>query len=323
MSPTHDNSELLADAVPSLLALASRIERSRLFDLTHETVDDVSQALSRHLMPVVEAIRAGNPGLQSELQRILDPYTRRGQMQSRLISQPQGYAGDYLTLDWIYQQPYEGSVHDDVWNRFCYQQQASRAVRSRIHIVRDLVASVIRRSDGPVRLLDIASGPGRIERNVVDLLGPRTQHVHFDLIDADGDAVEYSRALLADEIPPGYSFAIRQKNAFRFDPTVPYDAIWSCGLFDYLHDALATRLLARMYTWLKPGGMLLVGNFAKECATQWIMEGLYGWKLIYRSNDECRQLCYEARLPVDCVALERDQTGSVVLISVQKPTLSQ
>ncbi len=318
MHPKRTNDELIARATPMLLTAANRIATSKLDDLTNESVDDLTRVMSSHLMPIVEAIRTGNVQIRNDLHEVVGPFLRRGRIQDRMVAQPQGYAGDYLTLDWIYQQPYDGSREDDVWNRFCYRQQASRAVRSRIDIVRDLMAGVIRRATGPTRFLDVASGPGRIERKVIDLLGSPPHPVHVDLVDADADAVEYARALLVDDVPPGYHFSVHHRNAFRFEPAHQYDAIWSCGLFDYLDDRLATRLLAKMYAWLRPGGDLLVGNFAKECTTQWIMEGLYGWTLLYRTNEECEQLCYAAGIPVEQLMLERDATGSVVLMRVHK-----
>ncbi|MBK6291689.1 MAG: class I SAM-dependent methyltransferase [Ignavibacteria bacterium] len=318
MYTRQTNTALLEQALPSLLSVADHVSGSRLDELTNGRVDDLTRTISTHLLPIVEEIRLGNASLRTELHSTMGNVVRRGQIQSRMITQPQGYAGDYLTLDWIYQQPYEGSRQDDVWNRFCYRQQASRAVRSRIDIVRSLVSSVISRATSPKRFLDVASGPGRIERKVIDQLGSPHSAVHFDLVDADADAIEYSRALLSDEVPPGYTFEFHHRNAFRFEPSAPYDAIWCCGLFDYLDERRAVRLLAKMYSWLGEGGTMLIGNFAKECTTQWIMEGLYGWSLIYRTNDECEQLCYQAGIPSGSVTLERDETGSVVLIGVEK-----
>lgn len=318
MHAQHLHEDLIAKAVPTLLAVANTIGNSRLDDLTDETVDDITLQISGKLHPIVEEIRAGNQSLRLELQSMLSDVVQRGQIQQRMIAQPQGYAGDYLTLDWLYQQPYEGTRHDDLWNRFCYRQQASRAVRSRIDIVRDLILSTVQGASGPVHMLDVASGPGRIERTVIDKLGAPHHPVHIDLVDADADAVEYARALLADEVPPGYRFTFHHRNAFRFEPAHAYDAIWCCGLFDYLEHRLAVRLMRKFYNWLKPGGTMLVGNFARECATQWIMEGLYGWELIYRTNDECLQLAYEAGIPADQITLERDVTGSVVLVRVGK-----
>lgn len=319
MSTLQRQADLITRALPTFLAVANAVSASTLDTLTNDHVDELSLHLSTQLLPIVEEIRLGNTQLRTELHHAIGDVVRRGIIQQRMITQPQGYAGDYLTLDWIYQQPYEGNRRDDLWNRFCYRQQASRAVRSRVDIVRDLVLATATSATSAIRMLDVASGPGRIERSVVDYLAAPPHSVHVDLVDADADAIEYSRALLADDVPPAYSFAFHHRNAFRFEPTEQYDAIWCCGLFDYLDQRLAVRLLRKFMSWCAPGGTILVGNFAKECATQWIMEGLYGWSLLYRTNDECAHLCYEAGVPADALTIERDATGSVVLMKIVKP----
>jgi len=315
----HHPTDLIARALPTLLSVANAVSSSTLDTLTNDHVDELTLHLSTQLLPIVEEIRLGNTQLRTELHQMIGDVVQRGIIQQRMISQPQGYAGDYLTLDWIYQQPYEGNRRDDLWNRFCYRQQASRAVRSRVDIVRDLVLATANAATRSVRMLDVASGPGRIERSVVDLLAAPPHAIHIDLVDADADAIEYSRALLADDVAPAYTFAFHHRNAFRFEPTAQYDAIWCCGLFDYLDHRLAVRLLRRFLSWCAPGGTILIGNFAKECNTQWIMEGLYGWTLLYRTNDECAHLCYEAGVPADALTIERDATGSVVLMKITKP----
>ncbi|MBK7187001.1 MAG: class I SAM-dependent methyltransferase [Ignavibacteria bacterium] len=192
-------------------------------------------------------------------------------------------------------------------------QQASRAVRSRIDIVRSLVSSVISRATSPKRFLDVASGPGRIERKVIDQLGSPHSAVHFDLVDADADAIEYSRALSLTKChlaTPSSSitathFVLRTISWH----TMPFGV---AVFFDYLDERRAVRLLAKMYSWLGEGGTMLIGNFAKECTTQWIMEGLYGWSLIYRTNDECEQLCWPG-IPSGSATLEQRRDVSTVL----------
>lgn len=108
---THNHhEELTAKAVPTLLAVANTIGNSRLDELTDETVDDITLQISGKLHPIVEEISAGNQALRLEFQSMLPDVVQHGQIQKRMIAQPQGYARDYLTLDWIYQQPYEAGI---------------------------------------------------------------------------------------------------------------------------------------------------------------------------------------------------------------------
>lgn len=305
-------------AIQNLAQATRSVNSIRLSELTETTVDRITRDVNEILKPIVKELRTTDMSRRSKLRALISDVPLPGQIQQRMITKPRGYAGDYLTLDWLYQQPYEGVVTSDVWNRFIYRHQASRAVRSRIDIVRDLIIATIGNSNATVRMLDVASGPGRIERTVIDTLGIPSSPIHVDLVDADPDAIEYSRALLADDVPDGYSFAFHHRNAFRFEPQTQYDAIWSCGLFDYLDDRLAASLLRKLYGWLKPNGTLLIGNFSPECESQWLMEGLYDWTLIYRSMDECCQLAIDAGIPTEDISIEEDATGSVVLLKVRR-----
>lgn len=306
------------EKMSKLTAISNSLLTLRLNDLTDETVDLLTEQFNTVLQPLVVEMRASDPMRRLELRSTLSDFALCGQIQQRMLAKPQGYSGDYLTLDWLYQQPYEGSRVDDIWNRFMYRNQASRAVRARIDIVRELIKETIRSAQGPVRMLDVASGPGRIERTVINELTAPDHPVSIDLVDADPDAIEYSQALLADDVPLGYTFSFHHRNAFRFEPSGRYDAIWCCGLFDYLDKRLAVHLLKKLHGWLKPEGTLLVGNFSPACASQHLMEGLYDWTLIFRSEDEFRQLALSAGLHPDDFTLQSDPTDSVILLKVQR-----
>ncbi len=53
-------------------------------------------------------------------------------------------------------------------------------------------------------------------------------------------------------------------NIFKYKTTEKYDLIWSAGLFDYLNDRRFIFLLNKLYTYLKPEGVLYVGNFSDQ-----------------------------------------------------------
>jgi hypothetical protein len=74
-----------------------------------------------------------------------------------------------------------------------------------------------------------------------------------------------------------------------------YDLIYSAGLYDYvktfmLNASRGTIALTRnlFVDLLKPGGMLIVGNFSHNNPrdVRFAMEYIYDWNLIYRSKDE-------------------------------------
>jgi len=69
----------------------------------------------------------------------------------------------------------------------------------------------------------------------------------------------------------------------------PKVLIYSAGLFDYLEPRLFCRLVDRCHEHLKPGGSLLVGNYAPHTDALF-MDHMLHWNLIYRTEKELRDL---------------------------------
>jgi len=307
----------LDEIIPAIRSMAARLDGHSLSELTVDRVEAIVADMNYLLKPIVTDVRrTGQRSVLNTMRGSLIDYIGRGRIQDRMISKPRGYSGDYLTIDWLYQQPFDGDHRVDVWNRLSYAQQAARAVRARVDYVRDAILPILSAATTDIRILDIASGPGRIERGVFDAVPSLRHRVTFELLDADEDAIEYSRTLLSSAIPTNVDLQFHHRNALRFAPTSTYRFIWSAGLFDYLDDRLAARLLSRMYSWLDKGGSMLVGNFAPECQSQWSLEAFYDWFLIYRSEEDCLKLCEAAGIPFERIRLERDVTDSVVLMRV-------
>ncbi|HKQ70403.1 MAG TPA: hypothetical protein VJT73_13735 [Polyangiaceae bacterium] len=62
------------------------------------------------------------------------------------------------------------------------------------------------------------------------------------------------------------------------------DLVYSAGLYDYLTEPVAARLTKTLYSRLRPGGRLLVGNLVEKPDSTWILEYVVGWHLVYRDD---------------------------------------
>jgi len=94
------------------------------------------------------------------------------------------------------------------------------------------------------------------------------------------------------------------------------DFVYAAGLFEYLQEHTAQRLVERMFAMLRPGGRLLLTNLRPTVEDAGYMEAYMDWWLLYRTEDDCWRLT--AGLPAKEVAVlstfcERDSNTTVYL----------
>ena len=82
----------------------------------------------------------------------------------------------------------------------------------------------------------------------------------------------------------------------------PMDLIYSAGLYDYLAEGTAQRLTRLLFEGLRPGGRLVLGNFA-HCPEAGYLESFMDWWLVYRNEAQMQALL--AEVPADAIAEQR------------------
>ena len=81
--------------------------------------------------------------------------------------------------------------------------------------------------------------------------------------------------------------------------------IWSAGLFDYFNDNIFKRALKKFFTFLKPNGKMVIGNFTVENPSRGYME-LFKWDLFHRSNLHLRRLAQECGFTENQIHIEQE-----------------
>jgi extracellular factor (EF) 3-hydroxypalmitic acid methyl ester biosynthesis protein len=270
----------------------------RLFDHVYETLsarsDDsyANQALDELFGALRERKLKSEPGdwtqfvqfcrghrLMGLLHR--DPFTYRA------YSKPRGYAGDAVMMDYIYGReenwtpPECDAIGRQIFN-FTTQAPASEGVRSRRAFIAARIDRLAEERRRP-HILSIASGHLR-EVNLSAAVR-RRKTGRFVALDADN--------LSLAEVRQSYSiYGVETVNAsFREmlgsqKRAGEFDFVYSTGLFDYLNQRTARRLVTGMFNMLRPGGVLLVANFLPAVRDIGYMETFMGWDLIYRSRSE-------------------------------------
>ena len=109
-------------------------------------------------------------------------------------------------------------------------------------------------------------------------------------IDQDGKALAYAGTLLKD-FPDRVTF--EKANVLKWRSEDKYDLVWSAGLFDYLSNALFTRVLRKLLLNCKKDGQVVIGNFSQRNVHRTYME-IGGWHLRHRSEAELLHLAKRA-----------------------------
>lgn len=242
----------------------------------------------------------------------------------RIINKPNGYAGDAFMMDFIYKNRYEGDTpFGQLLHKSAVSSLASRAVRNRKSF---LMEEILKAGSGKV--LSLAAGSAEEIREILEGPHGDKYHFHaldhdmdalmsfqnvpkrghFEYFLANAFQITSNKYTLAQPRPlmepycyPRRDFRgwrrlfIHMKYKLDCLKMQDYDLIYTAGLYDYvktflLNPSRGTIALTRnlFVDLLKPGGMLIVGNFNENNPRdlRFAMEYIYDWNLIYRSRDE-------------------------------------
>jgi len=237
------------------------------------------------------------------LKKIFDKRYRKnflcGEYIKWVFNKPYGYSGDFKIIDNIYQNQVRTTGFDKLWDLWFQQLAASVSVRIRKDDFKKSISDFIKARPGKkLRIMNLASGPAREIKELTNANDTTSflDNVIFDCYDFDIKAIEYAKQLL------GYQKNVNffQKNAIRLalkknietEIQYKYDLIYSTGLFDYLDERIAVRLVSNLKKLVNRDGMIMISNALDKYSTPsptW-MEWIGEWYLIYRTEDEFKNI---------------------------------
>jgi len=280
MSECLAESEVPVRELESALTRAKELLAGRRFDegmdLLYASLGDCRKSLDQaSWFRCCENVRSN----QSLMEVLLEsPFT------SRAFYKPRGYAGDAVLMDHIYEPVRTGaSGISDIGRSILsweYDAPGCKSVRARRQIIAQAIDYVSQRVERP-NVLAVACGHLREAELSTSIQSARFGT--FMAIDSDPESIEevercYQRFGIRAE-----TFSVKGLIARRKD-FEKCDLVYASGLYDYLNDRTARLLTSVLVSMLRPGGRLLVGNFAPEMRDIGYMEGIMDWRLIYRSN---------------------------------------
>ena len=266
----------------------------------HELLDSVLDKLrSGHVMvgmdeliPGLLALRqngsAGDWAAFSEscLQHPIRQWLHEDPFTWRSFAKPRGYPGDAIMLDLAYfadRPPAGTSAIGEQIFRHSTHSPACRSVRARCVAMAHTIDAIARERP---RICAVACGHLRESK-----WSRRIQTRDFaDFVAFDQD--RESLRVVSEEYGGHVSTvhgSIRHLLTGR-RTLQDFDLIYAAGLFDYLEQRVAERLVAVLFEGLRPGGSLIIGNFCPTLSDIGYMETFMQWHLIFRTTEDLHDL---------------------------------
>lgn len=279
--------------------------------------------LNRHIDPLPEhQKKLYSEFFKTELNEfyLTSPYARRA------MEKPFGYAGDFEMMNQVYRNEYEGkSLFAKLMHKYTVSEPGAQAVRERKKVLAEKIMEIISSSqNSTVKICSLASGPAQ---EIVYLLQncklPAGKAIELYLVDQDIEALLDARRNIGAAILNGNSnvkihcWPISVKHLIEKGSSAAeflqtrFDLIYSAGLFDYLLQPIAKILVNILFEQLNSRGRLLIGNFHPNSPTRAIGELSVDWRLVYRTEEEMRDLASHFSSSVTA-----DEKGIVLYLEV-------
>jgi SAM-dependent methyltransferase len=274
----------------------------------------------------------------------------------RIVHKPNGYAGDAHMMNFIYQNQYEGDTPFGMMlHKHALATKACESVRNRKtylfeQILQKGKGNILSLAAGPAqeisevlktahakqyRFLALDHDMETLKKFSVTNSNPYFKYAlanAFQII-SDNYLTARPRQFLERFCSPRKDFdGLRVlispiKYELNYLKKEEFDLVYSSGLYDYimtfpLDDSKGTVALTKnLFNLVKPGGTLIVGNFNHNNPRdlRFIMEYVYDWRLIYRSEKD--MLEFARSIPekqIKNIQVENEPLGINYFLKIEK-----
>lgn len=259
---------------------------------------------------------------------VVTPDLIDGPIWQRAYDKPLGYPGDHVVMDYVYSWQSQG---DSISGKFSHRLglDALECVATRMVMMQEIITKEIAAAslDEEISISNLACGTAQEIVNTLDR--PKIdQKITFSLIDQDERALAhaYEHAYPYSVKHGGNtqiqcfnsSFTELMKGGALTNNLPQQNLIYSVGLFDYLRDKRAKSLTRSLYQYVKPGGLLVIGNLKQsEDSGLWAGEMICDWTMYYRSEQGMRDMA--EGLAYSNLEILTDRTNRIYMLCIRKP----
>ena len=290
-------------------------------DDTARKIREAFAALARSIpLPGEKAAAATGEALHGELVSLVE-LSATG---SRLRAKPRGYAGDYQTIDAIYDNAPAGAGAVGALVDACVLDlPALRAIRNRRRLLATEVLSSFRTAAKEFHVASLACGPAREVFDVLEKADEKGR-LQVSCIDVDREALTQVAAqaqtrALGEQVRTLQANLIQLATGRQELELAPQDLIYAVNFIDYLSDELAIALIDWIYDKLRPGGRAILGNFHPRNPTRGFMEQVLDWHLTHRDEAAMNRLFATSKFAGPCTRVFFEEEGIDLFAEARRP----
>lgn len=247
------------------------------------------------------------------------PVLQIGRLLRRANVWPEGHPGDYITLEAVYENQWEGEGLAGHLDRYFLSRTLAVALRGRLRKLTEILNRRAAEDLHKSNWLNLACGSCRELLSVPPQAG-RVIHC----LDTDQNALNYAKSLLGERANERIEFYAA--NAFRLldarrniERFGLFTTIYSAGLFDYMADDKMVRLLSGLRESLSEGGVLIAPIKDAKCYETFDYHWLAKWDhFLQREEADFLRILVSAGFSESDITTERDDSGVIVFFIARR-----
>lgn len=304
---------------PAFGGHASHDLQTRLQNLNTEII------LKGHQLEERLADRAVSRRVKADFRALVSAWIYRSPVIRTAFEKPRGHAGDYLTLEAIYNNKTTGEGISGYYERYFLNSPYAVAVRFRKKRMEEMLLDAImsQPAGAPTRVLSLACGPCRDIAELAPRL-PAKRAAAFTCVDSDADALEFSKGALqglprhitADFLQRDLRAAA--KGGLGLADLPPQNVIYSIGLIDYLPGRVFGKCLRSASLLLAKGGRMMFTHINREKTFPQVCPDWFcDWHFVPRNEREVTALLRRT-LPDFRLEVTEDDFGFILYFTLIK-----
>jgi SAM-dependent methyltransferase len=261
--------------------------------------------------------------IEDAFRLLVQNYIYKSKLLSRFYRKPQGYPGDYLMFELLYDNKPISKGLGYYFDNLILGYPFTKSIISRKNYMTAILKKEIFDSLNNQTILNIGSGSCREIKELLPL--GIDKKVEFHCLDQDQDSLVYAKSLLANRFSNitmsfthqkalslfGYN---RLSNNFQLGR---YDIIYSMGVVDYFLDNVLSRFLRNYYALVASRGKLILAFCGANYFEYYPIKLFCDWLFYNRNYKDVVKLVKDT-LGVKPVILQPEGNNSIFFVIVGK-----